>query len=189
MEDTAQTVTPMDVEAGHRVWFGDRLRQRMQRPGVRDPPVGSVDVVVRLVFVQGMQQTALVPDQGSVQQFVAAALDPPFHDGVHARHVDAAEQDPDIGVGEDRVDQRGDLAVTIANHVPRCVAGVGQVHGEIPYGLGDPRGGGIRGGAHDADAAAGVLITARVLWNAPGTQSTESLLRKESSLALGFHIT
>jgi hypothetical protein len=35
-----------------------------------------------LVLVQGVQRMALVPDQCSVQQLVAAALDPPFHDGV-----------------------------------------------------------------------------------------------------------
>jgi len=47
MKDAAQTITPTDVEACDRVWFGDRLGQRMQRPGVRDPPVGSVGVMPR----------------------------------------------------------------------------------------------------------------------------------------------
>jgi hypothetical protein len=35
-------------------------------------------------FVQGVQQMSLVPDQGSVQRFMAASLDPAFHDRVHA---------------------------------------------------------------------------------------------------------
>jgi hypothetical protein len=39
-----------------------------------------VGVVVLLVLVQGMQQMALVSDQSSVQQLVAAALDPSFPD-------------------------------------------------------------------------------------------------------------
>jgi hypothetical protein len=52
------------------------------------------------------------------------------------------------------------------------VAGVGQVHGEIPYGLGDPRGGGMRGGAQDADAAAGVLDNARTYMRAPASVTT-----------------
>jgi hypothetical protein len=39
-----------------------------------------VGVVVAPVLVQGVQQMALVSDQCSVQQLVAATLDPPFHD-------------------------------------------------------------------------------------------------------------
>ncbi len=55
MEDTAQTITSTDVETRNRVWIGDRLRQRMQRPGVRDTPMGPMRVVVPLVLVQGVQ--------------------------------------------------------------------------------------------------------------------------------------
>ena len=99
----------------------------------------------------------LVPDQSPVQQLVAATLDPPFHDGVHTGPPDTAEHDADTGVGEDRVEQRGEFAVPMADDVPRRAAGVVQVHGEVAYGLGDPRGGGMCGGAENADAAAGVL--------------------------------
>jgi hypothetical protein len=80
VEDAAEAITPADVEACDRVWIGDGVRQWTYWPGVRDPSVGSVGVVVVLVLVQGVQQMPRVPDQGPVQQFVAAALDPPFHD-------------------------------------------------------------------------------------------------------------
>jgi hypothetical protein len=83
-----------------------------------------VGVVVALVLVQGAQEMALVPDHSPVQQFVAAAVDPPLDDGVHARHPDPAEHCLDTGVGEERVEQRGERAVSIANQVPRCAAGV-----------------------------------------------------------------
>jgi hypothetical protein len=33
-----------------------------------------------------VQQMCLIPDQHAVQQLVAAALDPPLHDGVHPGH-------------------------------------------------------------------------------------------------------
>jgi len=39
-------------------------------------------VVEAFEFVQGVQQVSLVPDQGSIEQFVAASPDPAFHDRV-----------------------------------------------------------------------------------------------------------
>jgi hypothetical protein len=112
--------------------------------------MGPMRVVMPHVFVQNMQQMALVPDQRPVQQFVAAALDPPFHDGIHSGRPDAAEHNLDAYVGEDLVEQGGELAVAIADEVPRFAAGVVQVHGEIPHRLGDPDGGGMRGGVEAA---------------------------------------
>jgi hypothetical protein len=70
MKDTSQTITPTDVEPCDRGWFSDRLGQRMQRPGVRDPPVRSVGVVMALVLAEDVQQMVLVPDQRPVQQFI-----------------------------------------------------------------------------------------------------------------------
>jgi hypothetical protein len=61
-----------------------------------------------LVLAKRPQQVRLVPDQHPVQQFTAAALDPPFHDRVHAGHLDTAEHDGDPGVGKDRVETRPD---------------------------------------------------------------------------------
>ncbi len=52
----------------------------------------------------------LIPDQGPVQQLVAAGLHPALHDRVHPRHPDAAEHDLDPRIGEDRVEQGGETS-------------------------------------------------------------------------------
>lgn len=43
----------------------------------------------------------LVPDEGVVEEFAAAGLDPPFRDRVHPRNADTAEDDLDTRIGED----------------------------------------------------------------------------------------
>jgi hypothetical protein len=55
---------------------------------------------------------------------VAAALDPPLHDRVHTGHLDASEHHLDPGVGEDRIEQRRNLAVAVPDEVPDPTAGV-----------------------------------------------------------------
>ena len=74
MEEAAEPVVSADVQACERGGFGDRFGQRPQGSGVRDAPVGPVLVVVAFVLAQGVQQVRLVPDQGPVEQFVAAGL-------------------------------------------------------------------------------------------------------------------
>ena len=44
VKDTAEAVTPVDVQPGELVRFGDRFGQRLQRPDVRDPLMRSVEV-------------------------------------------------------------------------------------------------------------------------------------------------
>src|SRR6266536_3257175 len=100
---------------------------------------------------------SLVPDKGSVEQFAAAGPHPSFHDRVHAGHLDAAAYDLDAGVGQDGVEQRGVLPVAVADEVAGVRPGIVEVHGEVAGGLGDPRRGGVGGGAEDADAAAAVF--------------------------------
>ena len=56
----------------------------MERAGVRDALVGSVGVVELFEFLQSVEQVALVPDQGAVEQFVSAGLHPALHDRIHA---------------------------------------------------------------------------------------------------------
>jgi len=53
-------------------------------------PVGSVLVSMSLVLAEDVQQVALVPDQRPVEEFAAAAADPPFHDRVRPRCLDGA---------------------------------------------------------------------------------------------------
>lgn len=67
---------------------------------------------------------AWFPDEGAVERLVAAGLDPPFHDRVHAGDLDAAEHDREAGVGEDGIEQGRVLAVAIAEkvlHAASCV--------------------------------------------------------------------
>src|ERR671910_176196 len=105
----------------------------------------------------GVEQVALVPDEGAVEQLMAAGPYPPFHDRVYSGHLDAAAYDLDTGVGPDRVEQPGLLAVPVADEVAGVRPGIVEVHGEVAGGLGDPRRGGVGGDAEDADAAAGVF--------------------------------
>jgi hypothetical protein len=76
VEDAAEAVASSDVETGDLVRVSDRCRQRVQRPVVRDALVWAVSVVELFELAQGVEQVPLVPDQRSVQQFVAAGLHP-----------------------------------------------------------------------------------------------------------------
>jgi hypothetical protein len=100
---------------------------------------------------------SLIPDQCPVKQLAAAALHRAFHDRVHARHLDAGEYDGDPGRGEDGVEQRRELAVSIADEVRRPRAAVFEVHDEVAHGLGHPSGGRVGGGAQDPHSTAGVF--------------------------------
>jgi hypothetical protein len=80
VEDAAEPIASLDPEPGYLVRVGERRGQWVQRPGVGEALVRPVAVVERFEFVQGVQQMSLVPDQGSVQQFVAACPYPAFHD-------------------------------------------------------------------------------------------------------------
>ena len=75
--------------------------------------MGSANIVVVFVFTQRVQEVRLVPDQGVVERFVTAGLDPPLHDRVHSRNPDTGEHDRDASVGENGVEQGGVLAVAI----------------------------------------------------------------------------
>ena len=66
---------------------------------------------------------ALIPDQGSVEEFAAAGLYPAFHDRVHTGHLDATENDADPGVREDGVEPAGEFGVSVSDHEPRLAAG------------------------------------------------------------------
>ena len=50
-------------QVGDPVRVDDRLRQRHEWPGVRDPLVGPVLVVEDLVLAWGVEEVGLVPDQ------------------------------------------------------------------------------------------------------------------------------
>ena len=68
-------------------------------------------VIELLVLTQGVEQVSFVPDEDAVEEFVAAALDPAFHDRVHPRDPDSAENDCDTRIGEYGIEQGGELSV------------------------------------------------------------------------------
>jgi hypothetical protein len=74
VQDAAQAVTSANVEVCELVWIGERFGQWMEWSGVRDVPMGPVGVVMPLVFVQGVQEVCLVPDQHAVQQLVGGSF-------------------------------------------------------------------------------------------------------------------
>jgi hypothetical protein len=55
----------------------------------------------------------LVPNEGAVEEFASAAADPAFRDRVHARYTDTGEDDLDACVGEDGVEQGGELSIPV----------------------------------------------------------------------------
>ena len=58
---------------------------------------------------------------------MAAGLNPPFHDRVHAGYPDAAEHDTDSSVGEYLVEQGRVFAVPVPDQVSDLTAGVLEV--------------------------------------------------------------
>ena len=117
---------------------------------------GRVGVVVVFEFAQGVEEVALVPDQGAVQQFASAGLYPAFHGRVHPRHPDPVECGLVPRVLMDGVEQVGVLPVAVADHEPGQAAGILEIHDEVPGGLRRRGGGRVRRRAQDADAPAGV---------------------------------
>jgi hypothetical protein len=89
-----------------------------------------------------------VPDQVAL---------PALHDGVHARHSDAGENDLDARVSQDLVEQGWELRVPIPDEMPDDDSGVFQVHDQVAGSLGDPRRGRMRGSAKDPHATGGLL--------------------------------
>jgi hypothetical protein len=59
-----------------------------------------VVIAVTLAGRQDPAKTGKVPDEGPVEKLAAASADPPFHDGIHPGHPDAAAHDPRTGRGE-----------------------------------------------------------------------------------------
>src|SRR5690242_17726063 len=140
VEDAAEPVPSMYVEARDLLRVGYRFGERAQGCGSPEGPVRPVLVVEVLELPQRMQEVMLIPDERAVQQLVTACLHPSFHDRIHPRHLDSTEHCLDTRVLEDCVEQAGELAVAVPDQEPRPAAGVLQVHDEIPGSLDDPGG-------------------------------------------------
>ncbi len=76
------------------VRVGDVAGQPAQRRGLLQGSVRPVGVVEVLILPQHGHKVALVPYQAPVEQFAAAAADPPFHDRVHSGRLDGGADDP-----------------------------------------------------------------------------------------------
>ena len=114
-------------------------------------------IVVGLVLAQDLPQMGLVPDEGAVHELAAASADPAFGDRVHAGRPDVAEHGPDPGIGEDRVERRGEVGAAVADHEPGPVRLIAKIHHQVAGLLGGPFPGGMQGDADDSDAPGCVL--------------------------------
>jgi hypothetical protein len=70
---------------------------------------------------------------------------------------DRSTDDPDVGIGEDRVERGGELAVPVAEQEPEPVGALVEVHQQVAGLLGDPGAGGVGGDPRDVHTAASVL--------------------------------
>ena len=75
--------------------------------------VGSVVVVERFEFAQGVQQVGLVKDEGAVEEFGSAGPDPALDDRVHPWCPDPGRDRGDAAVDNNRVESGGVLAVSV----------------------------------------------------------------------------
>jgi hypothetical protein len=77
MEDAAESITPVDVEAVESVRLGDRFGDLQQGRRAVQGAVGPMLVVERFELGERVEQVGLVPDQGALEEFVPAGLHPP----------------------------------------------------------------------------------------------------------------
>lgn len=82
--------------------------------------VGAVRVVVLEVLVEESAELVLVPDQCSVEEFVADGSNPALGERVGVRRTWWGGDHVGAGSGEDVVEGSGELASAIADHEP-CV--------------------------------------------------------------------
>jgi hypothetical protein len=92
-----------------------------------------------------------------IEAFPPQRPDPSFGDGVGSWRSDRSADDADVGVGEDRVEGGGELAVPVADQEPELLGLVAKVHQQVTGLLSDPGAGGVGGDPGDVDAAAAVL--------------------------------
>jgi hypothetical protein len=124
VQHPTESVASSNVKGGVSVRSRKRHGQWLERAGVRDALVRAVLVVELLELPQGVQKVALAPDQRAVQYFAPAGLHPPFHDRVHPRHPDPAQDSFDARISEDGVEQGRELSVSVPDQVPCAAVGI-----------------------------------------------------------------
>jgi hypothetical protein len=128
-----------------------------QGSALAESAVRPVTVVVKFVLAKYGRGVALVDDEDAVEELAADGADKAFSDGVGPRRPHGRPDDLDAAAGEDGVEGRGELGVTISDEEPEPPADVVEVHGQVAGQLGQPRPGRVRGDAEDVDATVGVL--------------------------------
>jgi hypothetical protein len=91
---------------------------------------GRWEFVELFEFLQSVEQVALVPDQGAVEQLVSGGLHPALHERIHARDPDAAEHGFGSGVLEDRVERAGNFPSRSRIRNRARQPGILEVHAE-----------------------------------------------------------
>lgn len=185
MDGAAESVLSADAQPLEFVGVGDRLGQRTERRRLLERSVRPVRVVMPFELAQRTEQVTLIPDQCAVEEFVAAGADPALRDRVHTGYADAGDDGADPGVGEDLVEQPGELPVPVADEERGFGLGVFEVHGEVAGGLGHPHGGRVRRGAEDPDPAGGVLDDREDVLTLPVRGDRFEEVAREDRLGLG----
>jgi hypothetical protein len=106
----------------------DRIGQWPEGCGLTERAVRTMLVVMGFVFAKDSEQVALIPDQGSVEDFPAAATDPAFHDRIRSWGLHWTADRADPGCGEHRVPCGGELRVSITKEELHCLDLVTEVH-------------------------------------------------------------
>lgn len=114
VDHSGEPVSAGYVRMGDSPEIGGRFGDSAQWCRLVHRLVGSVSVVMKLELAEGVARVAFVPDECAVQEFVAAGLDPAFHDGVHTRDSDAGGYRLDAGGCQDLVEERGELRVSVS---------------------------------------------------------------------------
>ncbi|WP_165845580.1 hypothetical protein [Streptacidiphilus pinicola] len=144
-------------------WGGS---SRAGRAGAGQRPAGTVLVV----DPQNATQVGLDANEGPVEEFAPERPDPAFRDRVCAWHLDARQHSGIPGALKNRIHDGRVLGVTDADQQPYCgeLAGVLEIHQEVPRWLGDPGMGRMGDGAEDPDPAAGVVDDGEDVLTLPG---------------------
>lgn len=108
------------------------------RGSLPDSSMWPSGVVVLDVLLEQASELALVPDDGSVQEFVAQRADASFDVRLCLRRPRWDPNGGDAGPGEDVVEGAGELSGTVAGHEPKLVT-IAEAHAEVSDGLGRPR--------------------------------------------------
>ena len=90
----------------------------VDRRALLESAVRSVCVVMRLVLGEHVRELLFAENQHSIQALAANCADSPLGVGVGFRRVRWTTQHCDAGVGEDGVEDRGELRVPIADQEP-----------------------------------------------------------------------